>query len=71
MDSFLGQTWNPMSKSEPYANSAAEVIRFAKETIEGFFEIPVNVSENLVYDLTDGLEHLLGDYITFAASCGN
>ncbi|KAL8484561.1 hypothetical protein ACS0TY_027023 [Phlomoides rotata] len=65
------ETWNPMSKSEPYANSAAEIIRFAKETIESFFEIPVNVSENLVYELTDGLEHLLGDYITFAASCGS
>ncbi|KAG8369882.1 hypothetical protein BUALT_Bualt14G0059700 [Buddleja alternifolia] len=65
------ETWNPKSKMEPYAHSAAELVRFAKEAVENFFEIPVNVSENLIYDLTDGLEHLLGDYITFAASCGS
>lgn len=65
------QTWNPKSKSEPYAHSAEEIIRFSKETIENFFEIPINLTENLVCDLTDGLEHLLGDYITFVASCGN
>ncbi|KAH6816272.1 hypothetical protein C2S51_021092 [Perilla frutescens var. frutescens] len=65
------ETWNPKSKSEPYAHSAEEIIKLCKETIESFFEIPINVSENLVYDLTDGLEHLLGDYITFIASCGS
>ncbi|KAL7145007.1 hypothetical protein ABFS83_07G049800 [Erythranthe nasuta] len=65
------ETWNPKSKTEPYAHSASEMVRFAKESIESFFEIPVNVSENLVYDLTDGLEHLFGDYITFIASCGS
>lgn len=70
MFGFLFQTWNPKSKTEPYAHSAAELVRFARETIESFFEIPVNVSENLVYDLTDGLEHLIGDYITFITTCG-
>lgn len=65
------ETWNPKSKSEPYAHSAEEIIRLSKETIESFFEIPINVSENLVYDLTEGLERLLGDYITFIASCGS
>ncbi|KAK6161280.1 hypothetical protein DH2020_004661 [Rehmannia glutinosa] len=63
------ETWNPKSKTEPYAHSAAELVKFAKEAVESFFEIPVTVSENLVYDLTDGLEHLFGDYITFVASC--
>ncbi|GFP83397.1 hypothetical protein PHJA_000483100 [Phtheirospermum japonicum] len=65
------ETWNPKSKTEPYAHSASEIVKFAKEAVENFFEIPVNVSENLVYDLTDGLEHLFGDYITFVASCGS
>ncbi|CAA0817434.1 Protein of unknown function (DUF810 [Striga hermonthica] len=65
------ETWNPKSKTEPYAHSAAELVKFAKEAVQNFFEIPVNVSENLVYDLTDGLEHLFGDYITFVASCGS
>ncbi|KAL3626454.1 hypothetical protein CASFOL_030003 [Castilleja foliolosa] len=65
------ETWNPKSKTEPYAHSATEIVKFAKEAVEDFFEIPVNVSENLVYDLTDGLEHLFGDYITFVTSCGS
>ncbi|KAL6532441.1 hypothetical protein OROGR_014411 [Orobanche gracilis] len=64
------ETWNPKSKTEPYAHSAADLIKFAMEAVQNFFEIPVTVSENLVYDLTDGLEHLFGDYITFVASCG-
>lgn len=64
------QTWNPKSKTEPYAHSAVELIKFAKEAVESFFEIPVNVSENLVYDLADGLEHLFREFITFVASCG-
>ncbi|KAL1562154.1 protein unc-13 [Salvia divinorum] len=65
------ETWNPKSKSEPYSRSAEEIIKFCKDTIENFFEIPINVSESVVYDLTDGLEHLLGEYITFIASCGS
>ncbi|XP_057781519.1 protein unc-13 homolog [Salvia miltiorrhiza] len=65
------ETWNPKSKSEPYSHSAEEIVKFCKETIENFFEIPINVSESLVYELTDGLEHLLGEYITFVASCGS
>ncbi|KAL3828275.1 hypothetical protein ACJIZ3_017077 [Penstemon smallii] len=65
------ETWNPKSKTEPYAYSAVELIRCGKEAVENFFDIPVNVSENLVYDLTDGLEHLFRDYITFVASCGS
>ncbi|KAK4427843.1 protein unc-13 [Sesamum alatum] len=65
------ETWNPKSKTEPYAHSAAELVRFSQEAVENFFDIPVNVSENLVYDLTDGLEHFFGDYIKFLASCGS
>ncbi|KAL3648753.1 hypothetical protein CASFOL_005156 [Castilleja foliolosa] len=65
------ETWNPKSKTEPYAHSATEIVKFAKEAVSDFLEIPVNVSENLAYDLTDGLEHLIGDYITFVASCGS
>ncbi|KAL0414273.1 UNVERIFIED_CONTAM: protein unc-13 [Sesamum radiatum] len=36
------ETWNPKSKTEPYAHSAAELVRFANEAVENFFEIPVN-----------------------------
>ncbi|KAG6420309.1 hypothetical protein SASPL_116833 [Salvia splendens] len=65
------ETWNPKSKSEPYSHSAEEIIKFCKETIENFFEIPINVSESVVYDLTGGLENLLGEYIAFISSCGS
>ncbi|XP_022871406.1 uncharacterized protein LOC111390577 [Olea europaea var. sylvestris] len=65
------ETWNPKSKTDPYANSAVDLIKFAKEAVENFFEIPVNISENLVYELADGLERLIRDYITFVASCGS
>ncbi|KAL2506534.1 Protein of unknown function (DUF810) [Abeliophyllum distichum] len=65
------ETWNPKSKTDPHANSVVDLIKFAKEAVENFFEIPVNISENLVYDLADGLEHLFRDYITFVASCGS
>ncbi|KAK6138750.1 hypothetical protein DH2020_027501 [Rehmannia glutinosa] len=68
---YLQRAKETESKTEPYAHSAAELVKFAKEAVESFFEIPVTVSENLVYDLTDGLEHLFGDYITFVASCGS
>ncbi|XP_051127596.1 protein unc-13 homolog [Andrographis paniculata] len=65
------EIWMPKSKTEPFAQSGAELIGFAKETVESFLEVPVNVSENLVSDLTDGLELLFGDYISFVASCGS
>lgn len=64
------QTWNPKSKTEPYAHSAGELVAFAKEAIENFFEIPVNISENLFYDFVNGLENIFRDYIAFVASCG-
>ncbi|KAM6565619.1 hypothetical protein CsatA_024747 [Cannabis sativa] len=64
-------TWNPKSKSEPYAQSAVELTRLAKETVEEFFEIPIGITEDLVQDLADGLENLFQDYTTFVASCGS
>lgn len=68
---FFLQTWNPRSKTEPYAQSAVELMKVAKETVEEFFEIPIGVTEELVRDLSAGLERIFQDYITFVASCGN
>ncbi|KAI5348150.1 PREDICTED: LOW QUALITY PROTEIN uncharacterized [Prunus dulcis] len=65
------ETWNPKSKSEPYAQSAEELMKLAKETVEDFFEIPIGITENIVHDLANGLEHLFKDYTTFVASCGS
>ena len=65
------ETWNPRSKTEPYAQSAVELMKLAKETVEEFFEIPIGVTEELVREIAAGLEHSFQDYITFVSSCGN
>ena len=64
------QTWNPKSKSEPYAQSAEELMKLAKETVDDFFQIPIGITEDLVQDLADGLEHVFKEYTSFVASCG-
>lgn len=64
------QTWNPKSKSEPYAQSAVELMKSARETANEFFEIPIGITDDLVLDLAEGLEQLFQEYTTFVASCG-
>lgn len=64
------QTWNPKSKSEPYAQSVVELIKQSKEVVDDFFYIPIGITEDLVQDLADGLEVLFQDYITFVSSAG-
>lgn len=59
-----------MSKTEPYAQSAVEMMKLAKEIIDDFFEIPVKITEDLVEDLTEGLGQLIQEYAEFVASCG-
>jgi hypothetical protein len=68
--SLLLQTWNPKSKSEPYAQSASEIVKSAKTTVEEFFQIPIGITEELVQDLADGLETIFQDYMMFVAACG-
>ncbi|KAH9755588.1 hypothetical protein KPL71_015831 [Citrus sinensis] len=58
------------SKSEPYAQSAVELMRNAKDTVDDFFEIPIGITDDLVHDLADGLQQLFREYTTFVASCG-
>ncbi|KAK9087803.1 hypothetical protein Syun_030197 [Stephania yunnanensis] len=65
------ETWNPKSKTEPHAQSVAEIMRMARETVEDLFEIPVGISNELVMDLVEGLELVFQDYISFIASCGS
>ncbi|XP_051129307.1 protein unc-13 homolog [Andrographis paniculata] len=64
------ESWNPTSKTQPYAQSAKDLIGFAKETMEKFLEIPINLPENIFYDLVDGIDNVFSDYISFVASCG-
>ncbi|PIA36250.1 hypothetical protein AQUCO_03400274v1 [Aquilegia coerulea] len=65
------ETWNPKSKNEPFAQSAVEFVRLARETVDHFFEIPIDISDELVEDLADALEHLFQDYISFVGQCGS
>lgn len=65
------ETWNPKSKTEPYAQSVVELMKLAKQTVDDFFEIPIRTSDDLVHDLAGGLELLFQDYTTFVASCGS
>ncbi|CAN4120576.1 unnamed protein product [Withania somnifera] len=65
------ETWNPKSKSEPYAQSAVDLMRHAKESLDNFFEIPMAISDDLAGDLANGFEHLFKEYVTFVTSCGS
>ncbi|KAI3984743.1 hypothetical protein MKX01_039360 [Papaver californicum] len=65
------ETWNPKSKTEPYAQSAVEIMKLVHQSVDDFFEIPVGISDGLVQDLVDGLELLILDYTFFVASCGS
>ncbi|XVE81900.1 hypothetical protein DITRI_Ditri15bG0103200 [Diplodiscus trichospermus] len=65
------ETWNPKSKSEPYAQSAVELMRSTEEMVNDFFEIPIGITDDLIIDLAEGLEQLFQEYITFVASCGS
>ncbi|XP_010265042.1 PREDICTED: uncharacterized protein LOC104602882 [Nelumbo nucifera] len=65
------ETWNPMSKTEPYAHSAVDLIKLAMQTVDDFFKIPVGISNDMVQDLSNGLELVFQDYITFVATCGS
>ena len=64
------QTWNPKSKTDPYAQSCVELMKLAKETVDDFFEIPIGISDDLVQNLAERLEAIFQDYTTFVASCG-
>ncbi|XP_042491760.1 protein unc-13 homolog isoform X2 [Macadamia integrifolia] len=65
------ETWNPKSKTEPYAQSAVELMRLCKETVDEFFDIPIGISDDLLQDVSDGIELLFQDYANFVASCGS
>ncbi|CAH9131089.1 unnamed protein product [Cuscuta epithymum] len=65
------ETWNPKSKNEPYAQSAVELMKQAKEAVDNFFELPISITEDLVHNLAEGMEHVFRDYIAFVESCGS
>uniref|UniRef100_A0A7N0U3G2 Uncharacterized protein n=1 Tax=Kalanchoe fedtschenkoi TaxID=63787 RepID=A0A7N0U3G2_KALFE len=64
------ETWNPKSKMEPFAHSAADLVNSVKDAVDEFFEIPICISEDLLYDFAHVLDRIFQDYITFVSSCG-
>uniref|UniRef100_A0ACD5WIY7 Uncharacterized protein n=1 Tax=Avena sativa TaxID=4498 RepID=A0ACD5WIY7_AVESA len=65
------ESWIARSKNEPYAQSAVELMKLAKTTMDEFFAIPVSARDDMVQDLADGISAVFQDYISFLASCGN
>jgi hypothetical protein len=64
------QSWIPKAKTEPIAQSAVDLMKLAKVTVDEFFEIPVGARDEMVQELADGLGALIQDYTSFVASCG-
>ncbi|KAI4371920.1 hypothetical protein MLD38_010215 [Melastoma candidum] len=65
------ESWNPKSKTEPYAQSAVDLMKLVKEMVDEFFDIPIGITEDLIQDLADSLGHLFQEYVAFVASCGS
>ncbi|KAL6648832.1 hypothetical protein ACP70R_013056 [Stipagrostis hirtigluma subsp. patula] len=65
------ESWIPKSKNEPYAQSAVDLTKIAKATVDEFFGIPVSARDDLVQDLADAMGAVFQEYISFLASCGN
>ncbi|CAM0870611.1 unnamed protein product [Alopecurus aequalis] len=65
------ESWVARSKNEPYAQSAVELMKLGKSTMDEFFAIPVSARDDMLQDLADGLGAVFQDYIAFLASCGN
>ncbi|CAL9076324.1 protein unc-13 homolog [Musa acuminata AAA Group] len=64
------ETWMPRSKKEPYAQSAVDLMKLAKVTVDEFFEIPLGVRDAMVQDLADGLQTIFQEYTEFIGACG-
>ncbi|XP_072963240.1 protein unc-13 homolog [Typha angustifolia] len=64
------ESWIPRSKTEPYAQSAVDLMKLAKVTVDEFYEIPIGARDEMIQDLADGLGTIFQEYTTFVASCG-
>lgn len=60
----------PKSKSEPFTQSAIDLMKLAKVTVDEFFQIPITTRDEMVHDLAEGLESIFQEYTNFIASCG-
>ncbi|KAI4365361.1 hypothetical protein MLD38_021352 [Melastoma candidum] len=56
------ESWSPKSKTEPYAQSAVDLMNLVKETVDEFFDIPIGITQYLIQNLADSLGHLFQEY---------
>ncbi|CAN6236784.1 unnamed protein product [Urochloa humidicola] len=67
------ESWNPRSKAEPYAQSAADLMKLAKVTVDELLEVqvPPACRDELLQRLVDGVDQLVHQYALLVASCGS
>ncbi|XP_062186069.1 protein unc-13 homolog [Phragmites australis] len=70
------ESWNPRSKAEPYAQSAVDLMKLAKVTVDELLEIqvagqPPACRQELLQHLVDGIDQLVHQYALLVASCGS
>ncbi|KAF8736000.1 hypothetical protein HU200_014401 [Digitaria exilis] len=68
------ESWNPRSKAEPYAQSAVDLMKLAKVTVDELLEIlqlrvpSCSCREELLQRLVDGIDKLVHQYALLVAS---
>ncbi|KAJ4773578.1 Gls protein (DUF810) [Rhynchospora pubera] len=66
------ENWHPRSKTEPHAQSAVDLMKLAKVTVDEFFEIQASgPREELLQELAEGIDNLVQEYAALVATCGN
>lgn len=67
------ESWNPRSKAEPYAQSAVDLMKLAKVTVDELLQkVPSgSCREELLQRLVDGIDHLVHQYALLVASTGS
>ncbi|XWS70317.1 hypothetical protein CRYUN_Cryun03dG0037600 [Craigia yunnanensis] len=66
------EVWNPQANQEGYVPSAVEILRIIDETLDAFFQLPIQTHPALLPDLMAGLDKCLQYYVVKAKSgCGS
>ncbi|CAL4970589.1 unnamed protein product [Urochloa decumbens] len=66
------ESWNPRSKAEPYAQSAVDLMKLAKVTVDELLELQVSpppCRDELLQHLVNGIDELVQQYALLVAAC--
>ncbi|CAL5070974.1 unnamed protein product [Urochloa decumbens] len=66
------ESWNPRSKAEPYAQSAVDLMKLAKVTVDELLELQVSppCRDELQQRLVNGIDQLVQQYALLVACAG-